>query len=167
MLSRSVMPNSLQPLGLKPTRLLCPWDFPGKNTGLGCHDLLQGIFLTQRSNPLLLHCRQILYHWATRNTQNKQTKKLNKICVWGGNSSKESTCQCKRHKRGGSIPGSGRSPGEGSGSPLQYSCLGNPMDRGVWWATVHGSQRVRQDWRANSFTFSYLLYTCEILRKTE
>ena len=38
----------------------------------------------------------------------------------------------------GSIPGSGRSPGKGNGNPLQYSCLGNPMDRGAWWATVHG-----------------------------
>ena len=38
----------------------------------------------------------------------------------------------------GSIPGSGRSPGEGNGNPLQYSCLGKPMDRGAWWATVHG-----------------------------
>ena len=38
----------------------------------------------------------------------------------------------------GSIPGLGRSPGEGNGSPLQYSCLGNPMDRGAWQATVHG-----------------------------
>ena len=38
----------------------------------------------------------------------------------------------------GSIPESGRSPGGGNGSPFQYSCLGNPMDRGVWWATVHG-----------------------------
>ena len=38
---------SLQPHGLQPTRLLCPWDFPGKNTGVGCHSLLQGIFLTQ------------------------------------------------------------------------------------------------------------------------
>ena len=38
----------------------------------------------------------------------------------------------------GSIPGSGRSPGGGHGNPLQYSCLGNPMDRGAWWATVHG-----------------------------
>ena len=36
------------------------------------------------------------------------------------------------------IPGSGRSPGEGSGNPLQYSCLENPMERGAWWATVHG-----------------------------
>ena len=37
----------------------------------------------------------------------------------------------------GFIPGMGRSPGEGVGSPLQYSCLENPMDRGTWWATVH------------------------------
>ena len=36
-----------------------------------------------------------------------------------------------------SIPGSGRSPREGNGNPLQYSCLRNPMDRGAWWATVH------------------------------
>ena len=42
-----------------------------------------------------------------------------------------------------SVPGSGRSPGEGSGNPLQYPCLGNPTERGAWWATVHaGSQRV-------------------------
>ena len=38
----------------------------------------------------------------------------------------------------GSIPGSGRSPGEGNSYPLQYSCLENSMDRGTWWATVHG-----------------------------
>ena len=39
------------------------------------------------------------------------------------------------------MPGSGRSPGEGNGNPLQYSCLENPMDRGAWWATVHGVAR--------------------------
>ena len=38
----------------------------------------------------------------------------------------------------GLIPGLGRSPGEGNGNPFQYSCLENPMDRGAWWATVHG-----------------------------
>ena len=38
----------------------------------------------------------------------------------------------------GSIPGSGRSPGEGNGNPLQLYCLGNSMDRGAWWATIHG-----------------------------
>ena len=55
------MSDSLQPHGLQPTRLLCPWDFPGKNTGVGSHFLLQGIFLTQGSNSRLLHCRQTLY----------------------------------------------------------------------------------------------------------
>jgi len=45
----------------------------------------------------------------------------------------------------GSIPGSGRSPGEGNGNPLQYSCLENPIDRGAWQATVHGVARVRHD----------------------
>ena len=44
---------------------------------------------------------------------------------------------------GGSIPGSGRSLGVGNGKPLQYSCLGNAMDRGAWWATVHGVARNR------------------------
>ena len=47
--------------GLQPTRFLHPWDFPGKNTGVGCHFLLQEIFLTQGLNPGLLHCRQTLY----------------------------------------------------------------------------------------------------------
>ena len=60
--SRSVMSNSLWPHGLQPARLLCPWDSPGKNTGVGCHSLLQGILLTQGSNPSLLLCRQIFYH---------------------------------------------------------------------------------------------------------
>ena len=49
------------PPGLYPAKLLCPWNSPGKNTGLGCHSLLQGIFPTQGSNAGLLHCRQILY----------------------------------------------------------------------------------------------------------
>ena len=55
------MSNSVWPNGQQPTRLLCPWDSLGKNTGVGCHALLQGIFLTLGSNPDLLHCRQILY----------------------------------------------------------------------------------------------------------
>ena len=41
----------------------------------------------------------------------------------------------------GLIPGSGKSPGGGNGNPFQYSCLGNPMDRGAWWATVHGVRK--------------------------
>ena len=53
----------------------------------------------------------------------------------GGSDSKESAYNAGDL---GSIPGSGRSPGEGNGYPLQYSCLENPMDRGAWWAIVHG-----------------------------
>ena len=57
----------------------------------------------------------------------------------GGSDGKESTCNlgdlC-------SVPGSGRSPEEGNGNPLQYSCLENPMDR-AWWATVHGVAKSR------------------------
>ena len=52
----------------------------------------------------------------------------------GGSEVKASTCNAGDL---GSIPGSGRSPGDGNGNPLQYSCLENPMDRGAWWATVH------------------------------
>ena len=59
--SRSVMPDSLEPRGLQRTRLLCPWDFPGKDTGVGCHFLLQGIIPTHGSNLGLWHWRQILY----------------------------------------------------------------------------------------------------------
>ena len=57
------------PHGLQPASLLCPWDSPGKNPGVGCHALLQGTFPTQGSNPGFLHCKQILYHWATRKAQ--------------------------------------------------------------------------------------------------
>ena len=55
----SVLSDSLRPHGPQPAKLLCPWDFPGKNTGMGCRFILQGIFLTQGSNPSLLS----LLHW--------------------------------------------------------------------------------------------------------
>ena len=58
----------------------------------------------------------------------------------------------------GSIPGSGRSPGEGNGNPLQYSCLENPMDRGAWRAIVHGvakSQTQLNNWTTTATIFFY------------
>ena len=64
--SCSVISNSLRPHGLQPTRLLCPWDSTGKNTVVGSHSLLERIFLTQGSNPGLLHLRQIIYHLSYR-----------------------------------------------------------------------------------------------------
>ena len=56
------MSDCVQPYRGQPTRLPCPWDSPGKNTGVGCHFLLQEIFPTQGLNPGLPHCRQTLYY---------------------------------------------------------------------------------------------------------
>ena len=72
----------------------------------------------------------------------------------GGSDSKESTCSAGDW---GSLPGSGRSPGEENGYPLQYSCPDNPMDRGTWRATVHGSWRVKHDWATNTYHFPCVL----------
>ena len=60
--SHSVMLNSLQPHGLQPTRLLCPWNFPSKNTGVNCIPFSRVYSRTQGLNSGLLHCRQILYN---------------------------------------------------------------------------------------------------------
>ena len=63
--SHWVMSDSFDPMDCSPPGS-CPWDFPGKNNGLGCHFLLQRIFPTQILNPYFLHCRGSLYHWATK-----------------------------------------------------------------------------------------------------
>ena len=78
-------------------------------------------------------------------------------------SGKESTCQAGDL---GSIPESGRSPGEGNGTPLQYSCLGNPMDSGAWQVTVHRvseSQTQLSEW-AHTHLFMAALPTCQSWR---
>ena len=72
----------------------------------------------------------------------------------GGSDGKESTCNAGYP---GSIPGSGRSPGEGNGNPLQYSCLENPMDSGAWRATVHGVAKSHT--RLNNKTSHFLTTT--------
>ena len=60
----------------------------------------------------------------------------------GGSDGKESACSAEDP---GLIPGSGRSPGEGNGYPLQYSCLETLVDKGVWWATFQGLPKVAHD----------------------
>ena len=73
----------------------------------------------------------------------------------GGSEGKEFTCDVGAAGEVGSIPGSLRSPGEGNGNLLQYSCLENPMDRGAWWATV---QRFAKSWtRLSMPTFIHSL----------
>ena len=78
--SHSVMSDSSRPHGLQLSRLLCPWDSPGKNNGVGYHFLSQWTFPTQRLNPDLPHCRQILYHQSHQGSpiiflQEKKKKK--------------------------------------------------------------------------------------------
>ena len=73
--------------GLLPARLICPWYFPGKNTGMGCHFLLQEIFLTQGLNPRLLHCRWILDFSAISETKHYKLGDLKQqkfivSCFW-------------------------------------------------------------------------------------
>ena len=60
----------------------------------------------------------------------------------GGASGKEPACQLRRYRDVDSIPGSGKSPGEGNGNPLQYSSLENPMERGACWVTYHRVAKV-------------------------
>ena len=73
----------------------------------------------------------------------------------GGSDGKASACNAGYP---GSIPGSGRSPGEGNGSPLQYSRLENSMDGGAWWATVHGVAKSQT--QLSDFTFTFTLVRC-------
>ena len=77
------------------------------------------------------------------------------FCFPGGSEVKASA-----HNVGdlGSIPGSGRCPGEGNGNPLQYSCLENPMDGGAWWPTVHRVAKSRT--RLSDFTFTFTFPVC-------
>ena len=73
----------------------------------------------------------------------------------GGSDGKASACNAGDP---GSIPRLGRSPGEGNGNPLQYSCLENSMDGGAWWATVHG---VAKSWtQLSNFTQYIYIYIC-------
>ena len=77
-LSRLVMSDSLLPYELKLTRLLCPWDSPGTNTGTGCHFLLWGIFPTQESNLYLLH----LSHWKAGSFYHRDTQEAQSVSCY-------------------------------------------------------------------------------------
>ena len=98
------------------------------------------------------NCSTHLYSQAQVTSENFTLDFLGEFSFWhqvwttacfpGDTSSQEPTCQCRRHRDVGLIPGLGRSPGGGRGNPLQHCCLENPMDRGAWRATV--SQKVFQ-----------------------
>ena len=152
------MSNSLRPHGLQHTKLPCP-SFP-------VHQ-----FLTQGLNPCLLH----LLHWQVGSLPLVPPGKLSNgmsiylflfiyiyANIWGfpgGSEVKVSACNAGDL---GSIPGSGKSPEEGNGNPLQYSCLENPMDGGAWWATVHRIAKSRTRLSNFTFTFTFCKHICYI-----
>ena len=80
---------------------------------------------------------------SRENTEAQSSKKSQGDLSTSDSAGKEPTCQCRRCRRLGFNPRSGRSPREGNGNPLLCPCLENPIGRGLWQATVHGSQRVR------------------------
>ena len=102
---------TLQLTGLQPARLLCPCGFSGKSTTVDSHALLQGIFLTQGLNPLLLG----LLLWQAGSLP---------LVTPGKHLSTHYTWQISSTVANNN--------GEGNGTPLQYSCLENPMDGGAW-----------------------------------
>ena len=143
----SVVSDSVRPHRRQPARLHSPWDSPGKNTGVACHFLLQCVkvksesevtqvlqpYLTLR-NPMDYSPTGSFVHGIFRQEYWNRLTDIY-ICI-------ESTCNTGDIN---SIPGSGWSPGRGNNNPLQYSCLGNPMDRESWRAIFFEVTKVRHD----------------------
>ena len=99
--SCSVVSNSLWPHGLQPTRLLRPWDFPGKSTGVGCHFLLQGSSQPRDQTQVSHIAGRCFTIWATREELTSLSTYLNFfiLTIEGGTSSKEPACQSRRRKK--------------------------------------------------------------------
>ena len=148
------MSDSVRPHRQKPTRLPHPWDSPGKNTGVGCHFLLQCLkgkseseaaqSCLTRSDPRdcslpgssvhgIFQAR-VLEWVAIALSISYMERSLTLLGFPGGSDGNESACNAGELVL---IPELGRSPGEGNGYPLQYSCLKNSMDRAACLATVH------------------------------
>ena len=116
---------------------------PRQSVQLGKTDfyMLIGIFYFVYNEQVMLTATNLRSFTSKRISDKNSQSSVNKsgipptIGFPGGSDGKESTCNVGDP---GSISGSGRSPGEGNGYPLQYSCLENAMDRGAWWATIHG-----------------------------
>ena len=101
---------------------------------------------------LLLHLGSAEDFWEHRDHLQRSNEQDNILAVLfpqlgfpGGSVIKNLPASAGGIRDEGLIPGSGRSPSEGNGYPLKYSCLENPMDRGVWQATVHRVERVKHD----------------------
>ena len=134
--------NSWWPYGLYPARLLCPWDSPGKNSGVGCHALLQGIFWTQGSNMRLFH----LQHWQAGSLPLVSPGKISLLDFKTFYKATVSPQVAQRVKNPPAMRkvcetwvrslGREDSPGVGHGNPLQYSCLENAHMHKQDWGIV-------------------------------
>ena len=164
---------SVRPHRQQPNRLPHPRDSPGKNTGVGYHFLLQCTKVKSESevaqsyltlsDPMdcslpgssihgIFHARVL--EWGAIAFSNNYYP--NNTAFPNSSIDKESPCNAGGS---GSIPGSGRSAGEGDGASLQYSCLENPMDGGAWCAAVHG---VAESWtRLSDFPFIFHFHALE------
>ena len=135
--SHSVVSDSLRSHGL-----YSPLNSPGQHTGVGNLSLLQGIFPTQGLNQGLPHCKWILYQLGHQGSP----RILGSLFPSPADVPDSGIEPGSPALRADSLPTelSGKlCHGEGNGSPLQYSCLENPMDRRAWWATA---QRVIRSW---------------------
>ena len=146
MLICSVVSNALWPHGLQLTRLLCPWNFPGENTGVSCHFLLQRIFPTQGLNPCLLLCiaggflnnvpplnlcivvNSDKYYGEKFSMGRRRTG----FSTWL--SGKESACQWRRR---GFDPWVRKIPWRRKWQPTPVFLPQNPENKGAWRATIH------------------------------
>ena len=148
----SVVTDSLRSQDLQPRRLLCPWDFPGKNAGVGCHFLLRGIFPSQGSNPHSQEqdclepkpapCVKHYLHLVALHRNVAETLKPTSKCILVA--SKGSECACSPGDPG-SIPGLGRSPGEGRATRSSILPWRIPWTEEPGGLQSTGSQRVGHD----------------------
>ena len=141
------MSDSVRPHRRQPTRLPSPWDSPGKNTGVGCHFLLQCVKVKSESE-VAQSCLTL---------SDPMDCSLPGSSVHGIFAGKSPGVGCHSLLQG-IFPTQELNPGllhrgEGNGIPLQYSCLENPMDRGAWWAAIHGVTKSRA--RLSDFPFTF------------
>ena len=151
----------MQPHGLQPTRLLRPWDFLGKSTGVGCH--WSHYFMANRWGNSGNSDR--LYFGGLRQRQptpvllpgkSNGWRSLVGCSPWGLEES-DTTERLHFHFSLSCI-------GEGNGNPLQCSCLENPRDRGAWWAAIYGVAQSRTRLkRLSSSSSSSSLVQCKVL----
>ena len=145
--SHSVVSNPQWSHGLQPSRLLHPWDFPGKSTGVSSLvRFYMGYSFVNLAEPgglPSMGSHRVGHDWSDLAASAvPSVKRSSQVALVV----KSLPAKAGDIRDTSSIPGSGRSPGEGYGNPLYCPCLENPMDRIAWQATVHGAAKSGYDW---------------------